>query len=148
MCIRDRCWEFQKEWFSNCQKMNKTRFKQIRASLHWCNNPHSKSSQDTLYKIRPMINILSGTIGKHLIVGESLALDETTVGLYHTYAKALIFYNPKKTRGKHHCKLYTVCENDSWAAINFQFCHRSYACLLYTSPSPRDATLSRMPSSA
>ena len=25
---------------------------------------------------------------------------------------------------------------------------RSYACLLYTSPSPRDATLSRMPSSA
>ena len=123
----EECWEFQKEWFSNCQKMNKTRFKQIRASLHWCNNPHSKSSQDTLYKIRPMINILSGTIGKHLIVGESLALDETTVGLYHTYAKALIFYNPKKPRGKHHCKLYTVCENDSWAAINFQFCHRSYA---------------------
>ena len=26
--------------------------------------------------------------------------------------------------------------------------HASYACLLYTSPSPRDATLSRMPSSA
>ena len=25
---------------------------------------------------------------------------------------------------------------------------RAYACLLYTSPSPRDATLSRMPSSA
>ena len=25
---------------------------------------------------------------------------------------------------------------------------RDYACLLYTSPSPRDATLSRMPSSA
>merc|ERR1712127_785070 len=71
--------------------------------------------------------MLSGTIGKYLIVGESLALDETTVGLYHTYAKALIFYNPKKPRGKHHCKLYTVCENDSWAAINFQFCHRSYA---------------------
>ena len=26
--------------------------------------------------------------------------------------------------------------------------HKYYACLLYTSPSPRDATLSRMPSSA
>ena len=26
--------------------------------------------------------------------------------------------------------------------------HTYYACLLYTSPSPRDATLSRMPSSA
>ena len=29
---------------------------------------------------------------------------------------------------------------------NLGFCH--YICLLYTSPSPRDATLSRMPSSA
>ena len=26
--------------------------------------------------------------------------------------------------------------------------HKTYGCLLYTSPSPRDATLSRMPSSA
>ena len=26
--------------------------------------------------------------------------------------------------------------------------HQAYGCLLYTSPSPRDATLSRMPSSA
>ena len=29
-----------------------------------------------------------------------------------------------------------------------EFVHRSSSCLLYTSPSPRDATLSRMPSSA
>ena len=28
------------------------------------------------------------------------------------------------------------------------FRHSEYSCLLYTSPSPRDATLSRMPSSA
>ena len=28
------------------------------------------------------------------------------------------------------------------------FLHHGYVCLLYTSPSPRDATLSRMPSSA
>ena len=28
------------------------------------------------------------------------------------------------------------------------FCYDLYDCLLYTSPSPRDATLSRMPSSA
>ena len=122
----DDCWKYQNEWFTNCQKMNKTRFKQIRAALHWCDNPHSKSSEDTLYKVRPMINILNGTIGKYLNVGESIALDETTVGLYHAYAKALIFYNPAKPRGKHHCKLYTLCENDFWAAFNFKFCHRTY----------------------
>ena len=33
--------------------------------------------------------------------------------------------------------------------VGAQNCHQSYDyCLLYTSPSPRDATLSRMPSSA
>ena len=30
----------------------------------------------------------------------------------------------------------------------YDFIHVHYDCLLYTSPSPRDATLSRMPSSA
>ena len=122
----DECWDNKREWFTNCQKMNKTRFKQIRASLHWCDNPHSSTSKDTLYKVRPMINVLLGTIGKHLIVGESIALDETTVGLYHVYAKALIYFDKSKPRGKHHCQLYTVCENDNWAAINFHFCHKTY----------------------
>jgi len=32
--------------------------------------------------------------------------------------------------------------------INNNLVHQVYTCLLYTSPSPRDATLSRMPSSA
>ena len=34
------------------------------------------------------------------------------------------------------------------AQERFQARQGTYACLLYTSPSPRDATLSRMPSSA
>ena len=34
------------------------------------------------------------------------------------------------------------------AAINAPFSIKSYTCLLYTSPSPRDRTRSRMPSSA
>ena len=37
----------------------------------------------------------------------------------------------------------------SWAAENMTEAEKkAYNCLLYTSPSPRDATLSRMPSSA
>ena len=34
------------------------------------------------------------------------------------------------------------------SAMNIEHIIRSFSCLLYTSPSPRDATLSRMPSSA
>ena len=33
-------------------------------------------------------------------------------------------------------------------ADQIKICNSTYTCLLYTSPSPRDATLSRMPSSA
>ena len=46
---------------------------------------------------------------------------------------------------KHHCLV--VVQNfqyDELVYVN----SRRYSCLLYTSPSPRDATLSRMPSSA
>ena len=50
----------------------------------------------------------------------------------------------------------TELSDDEWAEYLFmrknikgvQFERWNHACLLYTSPSPRDATLSRMPSSA
>ena len=122
----EECWDHTDGWFTNCKHMTKTRFKQIRASLHWCDNPHSTSRTDTLYKIRPMISILQITIGQYLKFGRETAVDETTIGLYHAYAKALTYYNPNKPRGKHHCKLFVLCENDYWAAINFKFSHRSY----------------------
>ena len=46
--------------------------------------------------------------------------------MYHSMAKAFIYYNASNPRGKHHCKLYALCENNNWALINFKFCHRSY----------------------
>ena len=122
----EECWNYTKDWFTNCEHMKKTRFKQIRAALHWSDNPHSHSKKDTLYKVRPIINVLEKTIGRYLEVGQEVALDETTIGLYHAYAKALTYYNPSKPRGKHHCKLFVLCENDYWSAINFHFAHRSY----------------------
>ena len=44
--------------------------------------------------------------------------------------------------------LRTNYQTDPIAVARFQREARAMACLLYTSPSPRDATLSRMPSSA
>ena len=119
------CWNYQNEWFTNCRHMKRTRFRQIRSCLHWCDNETSANG-DTLYKVRPMINILLQTLGMYVNVGEGIALDETCIGLYHAHAKALTFYNPAKPRGKHHCKLYVVCENTHCDAINFKFAHRTY----------------------
>ena len=55
-------------------------------------------------------------------------------------------------------KFYAVCyglsrdnsgfENQRPRAQYLEYSSRSYGCLLYTSPSPRDRTRSRMPSSA
>ena len=120
------CWQHTKDWFPNCKHLDERRFKQIRASLHWTNNETSCKDEDTLYKVRSMINILEETIGKYLSVGDNVALDETCIGMYHSMAKAFIYYNASKPRGKHHCKLYALCENNYWALINFKFCHRSY----------------------
>ena len=42
-------------------------------------------------------------------------------------------------------KMGLLVENPVYKPFRYPWC---YDCLLYTSPSPRDATLSRMPSSA
>ena len=41
-----------------------------------------------------------------------------------------------------------VGDREQRESVIGELCSQSKACLLYTSPSPRDATLSRMPSSA
>ena len=45
-------------------------------------------------------------------------------------------------------KLYNTYVNGIKRAVDFNDANKVYVCLLYTSPSPRDGLLSRMPSSA
>ena len=45
-------------------------------------------------------------------------------------------------------RVILVNSNPATIMTDPEFADRTYVCLLYTSPSPRDATLSRMPSSA
>ena len=58
--------------------------------------------------------------------------------------KNFLAANPKDKHGAHNYSLEQIGLNS--AIINQEY--KDYICLLYTSPSPRDATLSRMPSSA
>ena len=43
---------------------------------------------------------------------------------------------------------YTADYDDEWLVSSSERVYFAYSCLLYTSPSPRDRTRSRMPSSA
>ena len=52
--------------------------------------------------------------------------------------------NPNNQDNENYAGLLRYCiKHNHWSVFE-----QSYICLLYTSPSPRDATLSRMPSSA
>ena len=60
-----------------------------------------------------------------------------------TVVVAILLYRIVKTAGAINEEVATVWANGQRVANN-----TIHICLLYTSPSPRDATLSRMPSSA
>ena len=97
--------------------------------------------------------------------GAGRTTDLDLISLLRHYAKIeLVDLNPSQTqqalvqRGFDEHSNVTVAPQTDLAGINDQLdglkdspteaTLKSIACLLYTSPSPRDATLSRMPSSA
>ena len=62
--------------------------------------------------------------------------DASSVELKRAYRKIALKYHPDKN------------PDDKEAEKTFKEAAEAYGCLLYTSPSPRDRSLSRMPSSA
>ena len=82
-------------------------------------------------QVRPVLFDLYGSLNKVLLkIQEAATKDVKLIVFPETflpYYPYFSFVEPPVLMGKSHMKLY---------------------CLLYTSPSPRDATLSRMPSSA
>ena len=67
----------------------------------------------------------------------------------HAFSKIYLIYFPKLVR---FAREYVVSIEDAENIVQDIFMylweHRDMLCLLYTSPSPRDRTRSRMPSSA
>ena len=91
------------------------RFQQIRSVLHCSNNNSITHSNDHLFKVRPMLNILKKTLGKYLNVGDNLALDESSFASRSKYGRNLIFYNNTKPGGKFHFRFYLLCCCDTYA---------------------------------
>jgi hypothetical protein len=90
--------------------MTKSRFLQIGALLHFNDNDAEEGLQnDSLHKIRPLLNILKITLGKHATFGSEWSLDEATMANKSSYTLFLICFNPMKPTGKFHFKIYMVC---------------------------------------
>ena len=113
--------------------------------------------QNSIYenKIRSELfkNALSNEYNFNNIFGyakESLNNGDTEIAI--TIIQDFINSNPKFKNITQQTKMIheflAICYLRKGEQLNCQQNHNDYSCLLYTSPSPRDATLSRMPSSA
>lgn len=77
------------------------------------------SSDDPLYRIRPLINVLKSTCAMYVVPGRNVALDEHSCASKSSFARFMICFNPSKPGGKYHFKVYCVACGDSWIVINF-----------------------------
>ena len=70
----------------------------------------------------------------------------TTLYLMMTLAIWLFWHSKSRDKNTVYVYLIHLVFNTTWSVVFFVF--HNMVCLLYTSPSPRDGLLSRMPSSA
>lgn len=111
------CWQ-EKMWHPYTDRMTLRRFQAIRSMLHLSENGFAEeSSNDALYKVRPLLNVLKKTLGDYMIPGSDLALDETSVACRSKYGRNLIFYNNSKPSGKYHFRFYALCDSDSYSCL-------------------------------
>ncbi len=73
----------------------------------------------------------------YMLIGSAIIL-ALSLGVRHGFGLYLVPMSHEFGWGQHVFSLAIAMQNLIWGAV----------CLLYTSPSPRDCTLSRMPSSA
>ena len=90
-------------------KMRLRRFQKIRSCIHFRNNDDMDGSNDTLFKVRPLLNALKITFPCYLELGNETALDKGSVVSLSRYGGNLIFLNPSKPGGKFHFSFYLVC---------------------------------------
>jgi hypothetical protein len=107
----------QPEWHLCTQRMTLCRFQQIRAVLHANDNTKMAASNDSLFKVCPVLNCLKLTFPVHLGVRDELALDEASVSCRSKFGGFSIFFNPTKPGGKFHCRFYLLCCSSLFACV-------------------------------
>ena len=102
------------------RNMKKSRFIQIWSFLHMVNNENPNSKKDSLYKVRPLLNVLKKTLGALIDIGSECSLDESSVACRSAYGQHFIYYNPSEPTGKHHFRFYLLCETDYYNCVRFR----------------------------
>jgi hypothetical protein len=101
--------------------MSKAHILQICSTLHFNDNSDSEgTANDSLYKIRPLLNIVTKTIGRYAMHGSQVSFDEATIACYSRFARHLLSFNPMKPTGKFHFKIYMLCCTMTKLTLSFR----------------------------
>jgi hypothetical protein len=89
------------EFYPWTTAMSEYRFLQITATLHFNKNEDMDGVQnDSLHKVRPLLEIVKKTLGRYGVPGSEFSFDEATMAYFSRYGRGLISFNPKKNAGK------------------------------------------------
>ncbi|GMF19639.1 unnamed protein product [Phytophthora fragariaefolia] len=106
--------------------MSLRRFKLIRRCLSFRADPEPSAALDPAARIRPLLNLLKCTGSRYVEVVRDLALDEVSIACRSCYGRHLIVFNPQKSGGKYHIRMYVVCCSTTWIALNYRLhCNNS-----------------------
>jgi hypothetical protein len=105
----------------NCENFGKVmsinRFKQLRACITFNDVP---VAEDPLWRIRPLVNLLKASFKNFVVAGREISVDEACIPCRSSHARALIVYNPKKSLGKYHFRIYTAACARTWFVFEFK----------------------------
>ncbi len=113
------CWD-DPNWHPYTKKMRRTRFKQIRSVIHFSDDTNIEDSNDSLHKVRIVLNTLKETFSKYLEVGNELAIDEASLASRSAYGRHYIFFNPTKPGAKYHFRFYLICCSETYACVRIR----------------------------
>jgi hypothetical protein len=108
------------EWHPYTRIITLLRFQQIQSVLHVNDNTKMATSNNSLFKVCPVLNCLKLTFPAYLEPGNELALDEASISSRSKYGGFSIFYNPTKPGGKFHFRFYLLCCSTSYACVRIR----------------------------
>ena len=114
---------------------------------HWLHRVARNAIINSLSR-QPRDRPVGGTTAGDLLHEQPHQTDVTPKEIKLEYRRQLYLHAAEKVKGEIDIATWQAFEMSTVQGISIESTAKEIGCLLYTSPSPRDATLSRMPSSA
>ena len=86
-----------------------------------------KGSNDSLFKIRPLLNTIKHTFAAFFEIGSEVCIDEASSACRSKFGRFFIFYCGTKPTGKYHFRFYLLCCCDTWACFRIRMATKDHS---------------------